>query len=463
MAHHHCRSYARSDFLRQAAAQAGQGLPAIEPGMPAPAGTGLSRRSFLLHSAGLGLAVYGGGLLSRTAIEDALAAGPSDAVVVSVFMDGGIDSLSVLAPVSDPLYRKYRPKLALGEGEGTPFSEDERLHWHPAAAALRDLHAEGKVSVMPAVGYENPDQSHFTSRHFWEVGQLDTRGSTGWMGRYLDRVGATDNPLQGLSLDGRLAPSLATARVPVAAVAGPESYSFWARGVWGEVDDLMLEAISDIGSAHVGGPDAALAQAGAAAVQSMQLRRQLAPFVPADEATPAFTSPVTYPRDDEDDEFPQRLAALAAMLAAGMPLRCVAISAPGEYDTHDNQGEDFAKGLKLTCDSLAAFQRDLEARGIADRVIVHVWSEFGRRAEENGSDGTDHGAAGVGFVIGTRAAGRMVGEFPGLAGGLDSEGNLKATSDFRGVYSALLEQWLGHDAGAVIPNAARFARPGLIK
>ena len=139
------------------------------------------------------------------------------------------------------------------------------------------------------------------------------------------------------------------------------------------------------------------------------------------------------------------------MLAAGMPLKCVAISAPGEYDTHDNQNEDFAKGLKLTCDSLAAFQRDLEARGIADRVIVQVWSEFGRRAEENGSDGTDHGAAGVGFLIGTRAAGRMVGEFPGLSGGLDSEGNLKATSDFRAVYSSLLEQWLGHDAGAVIP------------
>ena len=230
MAHHHCRSYARSDFLRDAAAQAGNGLPSIEPGMPAPAGTGLSRRSFLVRSAALGLAVYGGGLLSRTAIEDALAAGPSDAVVVSVFMDGGIDSLSVLAPVGDPLYRRYRPKLALGEGEGTPFSEDERLHWHPAAAALRDLHGEGKVTVFPAIGYENPDQSHFTSRHFWEVGELDTRGVTGWMGRYLDRVGAMDNPLQGLSLDGRLAPVLATARVPVAAVAGPESYSFWRAG-----------------------------------------------------------------------------------------------------------------------------------------------------------------------------------------------------------------------------------------
>jgi uncharacterized protein (DUF1501 family) len=96
-------------------------------------------------------------------------------------------------------------------------------------------------------------------------------------------------------------------------------------------------------------------------------------------------------------------------------------------------------------------------------VLVHVWSEFGRRAEENGSAGTDHGAAGVGFLIGTRAKGTMVGEFPGLKNGLDDDGNVSATSDFRGVYSALLEQWLGTDAGAVIPDAGSFSRPALVK
>ena len=114
-------------------------------------------------------------------------------------------------------------------------------------------------------------------------------------------------------------------------------------------------------------------------------------------------------------------------------------------------------------DSLLAFQRDLEARGIADRVLVQVWSEFGRRALENGSAGTDHGAAGVGFLIGTKASGKMVGEFPGLGSGLDADGNVKATADFRGVYSALLEQWLGADAAALIPDATKFKRPSLIK
>jgi uncharacterized protein (DUF1501 family) len=116
----------------------------------------------------------------------------------------------------------------------------------------------------------------------------------------------------------------------------------------------------------------------------------------------------------------------------------------------------------VTADSLLSFQRDLEARGVADRVLTLVWSEFGRRAQENGSNGTDHGAAGTGFLIGTRASGRMIGEFAGLKN-LDEEGNLRATSDFRGLYSSLLEQWLQFDAAAVIPNAGRFARPKLVK
>ena len=150
------------------------------------------------------------------------------------------------------------------------------------------------------------------------------------------------------------------------------------------------------------------------------------------------------------------------MLGAGVPIRVVALSAPGMYDTHDDQPQALAGGLKLTAESLLAFQRDLEARGLADRVLVHVWSEFGRRAKENGSNGTDHGAAGAGFLIGSRVKGQMIGEFPGLAK-LDQQGNLRATSDFRGLYSSLLEQWLGADAEGIIPGAGKFGRPKLLK
>ena len=133
------------------------------------------------------------------------------------------------------------------------------------------------------------------------------------------------------------------------------------------------------------------------------------------------------------------------------------------YDTHSDQAEDLAAGLKLTSDTLLAFQRDLEARGLANRVLTLVWSEFGRRAEENGSDGTDHGAAGIGLLMGTRVRGNMIGEFPGLKSGLDDDGNLRATVDYRSIYCSVLEQWLATDASAVIPRAKSFARVPLLR
>jgi uncharacterized protein (DUF1501 family) len=413
-----------------------------------------------MRGGALALAVYGG---TRMLGIDALQAGVAQAaeagsgpVIVSVFLEGGIDALSVLAPVGDPAYQRLRPKLALPPEGLMKLAADERLAWHPSAAGLATLFAEGKVAVMPAVGYDHPDQSHFTSRHFWEVGATDPGGRTGWLGRYLDHAGAPDNPLQGLSLDGSLAPALAAARVPVAAVAGPDDYGFWARNVWGEVEDRMLDAIGELGTAHGGSRDTALAQAADAAAQSAKLRTQLAPFAEKN----AIVAPVAYP--DSKDDFPARLKALAGLLGAGLPIQCVAISAAGEYDTHDDQEQDLADGLKLTADTLLAFQRDIEARGLADRVVTHVWSEFGRRAAENGSGGTDHGAAGVGFVIGTRVNGGLIGEYPGVDN-LDSEGNLRATSDFRSLYCALLEQWFGTDAAAVIPGASGFARPAVIR
>ncbi len=261
---------------------------------------------------------------------------------------------------------------------------------------------------MPAIGYDHPDQSHFNSRHFYEVGALQPKLMTGWLGRYLDRVGSPDNPLQGLALSGDLAPALATAKMPVSAIDGPGNYDFWAPGVWGEVEDWMIEAFQSMGQTHAGSRDIAMRAAGGVAVQSARLRQQLLPF-----GGRQVQSPVAYPTEDNSG-FSRRLASLAAMIAGGLPLKCVALNAPGGYDTHDNQPQDLTDGLKATAEGLLAFQRDIEARGLADRVLVQVWSEFGRRGEENGSEGTDHGAAGLGMLIGTHARGQMVGEFPGL-------------------------------------------------
>jgi uncharacterized protein (DUF1501 family) len=156
------------------------------------------------------------------------------------------------------------------------------------------------------------------------------------------------------------------------------------------------------------------------------------------------------------------LAKLAEYIDQGLPIRVATLSGAGGFDTHAGQASQLAGNIRMTSDSIFAFQRDLEARGLADRVLVQVWSEFGRRAQENASGGTDHGAAGCALVIGSRASGQMVGEFPGL-GNLDRLGNLRRTSDYRSMYCSLLEQWLGQDAGPVIPGASSFDRPVLVK
>ncbi len=427
--------------------------------MPIPAGTGLSRRSLIARSASLALAVYGGARLSAYAMDEGIAqaaSAPGARVLVSVFMEGGWDSLSVLFPAGDSRYYSLRPKLALPASSGLAFAEDSRLRWHPSAESIATLHREGKVSVLPGIGYDHPDKSHFTSRHYWEVGATDARLQTGWLGRFLDETGTPNNPLQGVSLDSRLQPALATARVPVASLDGPDRYGFAPpKGGQFPLEEDMLAAVAQLGAVHANTKDPALRQAAEAAAQAHRLRGSLAPLAGG------VASPVPYPEAQKDD-FPRRLAGLAAMLAAGLPLRCVAMRAPGMYDTHSDQATDLSDGLKLSADSLLAFQRDLEARGLADRVLIHVWSEFGRRARENGSLGTDHGAAGLGFLIGSRVRGSMVGEFPGLDR-LDDQGNLVPTADFRGVYSAIFEQWFDTDAARLLPAAGGFARPKILK
>jgi uncharacterized protein (DUF1501 family) len=447
--HDCCNDYTRSQLLRSAAAEAGRGLPTIEPGMPEPAGTGLSRRKFLSRSAGLALAVYGASKIPLSAFETGIAqAAPTDKILVSVFFDGGIDSLSVLAPTGDARYSQLRPNLALSGGEGTAFSEDPRLRWHPAAAGLATLHGEGKVSAFPAIGYDHPDQSHFTSRHFYEVGELAVGYRTGWLGRYIDAVGDDENPLQGLSMDGSLSPMIATANRPVAAIDSVDGYDLWSP-VSDPVESEMYRSFARFGALPSDSP--ALSQVRRATSQTDKLRQDLG-------GVGKFTSPVAYP----NTYFAHKLAGLAAFIAAGLPMRVVTVRAAGGYDTHANQAEDLDRNLRETCEGLLAFQRDLEARGLADRVLTEMWSEFGRRPQENGSVGTDHGAAGCAFVIGSKAKGEMVGEFPGLAQ-LDGNENLRVTSDFRGMYCSLLEQWLGQDAGPIIPGASGFARPTLVK
>ncbi len=461
-----CSAYTRAAALRAAASTASHGPREWDPSMPIPAGTGIDRRRFLLGAAGGLASVYGAGRLGLGG--QALAEGvahaaerqsPDSPILVSVFLAGGIDALSVLAPVDDPVYRRLRPTLAVSAADSEAFSEDPSLAWSPAAAAFAALHNAGKLVVMPGSGYAGEDMSHFTSRHYWEVGALQTSVTTGWLGRYLDDVGSATNPLQGLSMDSAMHPTLATHRVPVAAIDRPEQFSPWIAGTWGSTLDGALDTARRLGDAQRGSADPAIAQVARAASEVGIVRRALKPFGTA-AGKPAYSSPVAYPTLTGSD-FPQRLAGLAAMIDAGLPLRCVAVTPETQFDTHAAQATTFAAQVPVIAQAIASFQADLEARGVDRRVVTHVWSEFGRRPLENGGLGTDHGAAGISMLIGSRVTGRMCGEFPSLQR-LDANGNQRVNVDFRSVYASLLEQWFDHDAAAVIPDAGRFPRVALI-
>jgi uncharacterized protein (DUF1501 family) len=426
----------------------------------------ITRRQAIGRSIGAGLSVY---MAANTplgrmleAAEAAAAGAPNAPVVVSVFLPGGCDLLASLAPVQQAgKLADLRSKLMRNDMVALPG--EARLVAHPALASglnggVVGLFGQGKVGFLPGIDYANPDLSHFHSRHFWETGLVTEKQAPGWLGRWLDRHGDSNNPLQGLSLRGGLSPVLESVHAPVAAVSSPGDAQLYMSGLWGDQARQATQTWANLGKASGAarpGPRAAIE----AVRLTAQVANQLAPYQDKDgKPAPALVPPVAYP---EGNDFAEALSHLAGMLSLPLGIRVATVDAPGDFDTHDNQPEELAKSLTGVSAGLASFQADLEARGIADRVLTLVWSEFGRRPEANDSSGSDHGAGGIAWVQGTRAQGGILSEYPDL-GRLDRQGNLAVTLDFRRVYSSLLEQWLGTGADEVIPRAGSFGRVQLV-
>jgi uncharacterized protein (DUF1501 family) len=428
-------------------------------------GSDITRREVIGRGLAAGLAVYAAQSMPFSRVIEAAAAAdaaaPSAPILVSIFLPGGCDLLDTLVPQDQ--YGKYadlRPSLKLG-GDVAALG-GTGLGINPALAAgarggVKALFDAGKIGFLPGIDYANPDLSHFHSRHFWETGLVTQSAASGWLGRFLDRNGSGDNPLQGVSMSGALSPVLRTGGAPVAAVSSPNEAQFWIPQVWGKSFDDAMAAWAQIAQRAAQSPGEQ------AAVTSARLTKdvadRLAPYK-SDESKgiDPLAPTVEYPKDNDLGE---RLKNLAGLLSQPLGIRVATVQAEGDFDTHDRQREDHTAGLTQLSEALGAFQADIESRGLGDRVMTFVWSEFGRRAEQNDSAGTDHGAGGFGFVMGNRARGGILSDYPSL-GKLDDHGNLPVTVDFRRVYCSLLEQWLGVDAGAIIPNAGAFGRLGLV-
>lgn len=405
---------------------------------------GITRRRMLVGAGGLAFAVAAMPRLGAQGLFEAARAqaadDPNGRILVSIYLDGGNDGLNTLVPIADPRYPQLRSRVGIDPATTLAVGSHPEFGWHPSLGGLRTLFDAGKVAVLPAVDYANPDQSHFNSQIFWRTGVAGpTFDRTGWLGRTVDVLGGTDNPLQAISMGWNLDPILLSRAAPVATVFDPGSFGFTIPDVWSDEAALGPYRGATSGARSPARKAAQQAYRGAISVYD-----RLAPLRAEGDGAPA--TPVPYP----DEHLGRGLRNLARMLGAGFGTRIATIS-HGGFDTHDQQTTEHAGLLTTLGDSLLAWQADLDARGLSDRVLTLVWSEFGRRAEDNESNGTDHGAGGCVLLVGNHVNGGVQSEFPGLTN-LDPDGNLLVTTEFRTLYATLLESWMGVEAGRILPG-----------
>jgi uncharacterized protein (DUF1501 family) len=447
-------------------------------GTPRHPDVGVTRRHFLGWGIAGGLSLY----TARAAplgrwlegAADAAAQAPDAPMLVVVFLPGGLDLLDTLVPLA-----QYGPYADGRGGTAQPQATSPELGntgvgIHKAlttgdGGGIKGLYDRGRIGFLPGIDYANPDLSHFHSRHFWETGLITAAASSGWLGRWLDAYGRADNPFQGVTSGFRLSPTLASGGAPVSSIENVRDAELAMAGLSGAAFDRAMTAWTDLAyPRRKDGPGRGATRTAARLAQDVADKlRPLRDAAPAPQ-TQGGDLPITVPGTQTQSGYPagvafaDRLRQLAFLMSQPLGVRIATVDVDGNFDTHGNQRASLDRLLTTVSQSLAAFQADIEARGLADRVLTFVWSEFGRRLKANDSLGTDHGAGGVGWVQGARAANGILTEYPNLRA-LDGRGNLQVTVDFRQVYASLVEQWLGTPADPVIPDAGAFGRVQVVR
>lgn len=401
----------------------------------------ISRRGFIIN----GLGFVSLGMTMPTVLfeaSQALAATPAPRgkTLVVLEMAGGNDGLNTVIPTGAEfsLYQKARPHIGLGKDQIIDIGSG--LGLHPSLAPLADLFKEGKVAVVSGVGYPNPNRSHFVSMDIWQMGDVKKGTSrNGWLGRYLDAEGHfKGNPLGGIMLGSELPLAFDGQNVCSCVVSASGSVDFGARAPDAAAQIQSFRQMYQSGTMAAGATDF-IRNVGSEVYTSTDAIK--AAFKKYDGVA---GQKADYP---SRNGLANNLQAIARMICGGLPTK-VYYTVTGGFDTHANQLRSQNYALSRVADSVAAFYRDLELQGHANDVTLMTFSEFGRRVNENASQGTDHGAAGVMFVVGGAVNGGCFGAYPSLTN-LDA-GDLKFTTDFRSVYATLLDNWLGTSSQKVL-------------
>ena len=361
-----------------------------------------------------------------------------DPVLAVLSLSGGNDFMNSVIPYTNPLYRDHRPNLAIPEDQVLPINDE--LAFHPAMAPLKKFWDAGEMAIILGVGYPNPNRSHFRSMDIWHTCEPDKLGTEGWLGRAIqDLDPQSENVLTGVNFGRGLPRALAKDGVPVASVGDLDTYGL-LTGIEGEDQrSQALEVFQRIYSPTIG----------RSAVLEYMHRTGIDALKGADILSTApgkYSSEVEYPRSDVG----QYMKAMAQVHLANFGTRILYTTSPyNSFDTHANQGRLFAGLWQDVSNTVETFFDDLREHQASEEVVLLLFSEFGRRANDNGT-GSDHGTGGVSFVIGEKVKGGIYSEYPPWRRTSWRRATCSTMWTSRSVYSTLAESWLGLDPVPIV-------------
>ncbi len=370
-----------------------------------------------------------------------MTANGKDRVLAVLQLSGGNDALNTIVPYNDPVYRDNRPTVGIPEDEVLPL--DDRFGFYARMNPLKELYDQGKVAIIQGIGYPHPNRSHFRSMDIWHTCEPDKVATEGWVGRAIrDLDPRAENVVTGVSFGTGLPRAMVVPGVPVAAVGNLDNYGLFTSLPGQERRARALEAFARIYSPAIerGMVLDYVSGTGRDALKGADILKT---------APAAYSSTVEYGADPVS----WFMRDMARVHQADLGTRILYAVAPSNsFDTHANQNATHARLWENTSRAISDFFDDLSEHNASENVVLLVFSEFGRRVRDNGS-GTDHGSGGLAFVIGDTVKGGMYGEYPSLAPEKLLDGDLHFNNDFRGLYSTLLERWLGLDPAPIVNGA----------
>jgi uncharacterized protein (DUF1501 family) len=417
----------------------------------------LTRREFVRG----GVAAFAMGVAAPTFISRlAQAQGAARRNLVVLYLQGGNDALSMVVPYTDSFYYGRRPTIAVPAGTVLQIGSDKAgkpLGLHPRLTGLRQIFNEGHLAIVERTGYQNSSRSHFLGTDIWSTANPANSVEAGWLGRYLDSLPAPIDPLTGWCTVRDVPHTLVGNHTSVPGIAQPATYALQSPNTAPAEQTFSRNGLSAL--ANVATPDRPYVAFVNGATQTALATLDRVATVATYKGT------VTY----GNDGLSQALLAVAGAMVHGIGTRVFWVQTGG-YDTHSGQGVNATTGtysnlMNTLSTALTSFYNDLRNQGLLQDTLVIQFSEFGRRITENGSQGTDHGAAAVMLALGGSVNGGVYGTAPSLDPAptnttLENNGaDVTWETDFRSVYARAIDNWLGADSVALL--GADFRKPSL--